>query len=83
MRPNITYVIGVLGRYQSNLGVNHWKATKKVMRYFQGVKDYTLMYRRVDYLEVTCYSYADFASCMDLRKSTSGYIFMLASGVVS
>ena len=28
MHPNITYVIGMLGRYLSNPGVNHWKAVK-------------------------------------------------------
>ena len=32
-RPDITYAIGVLGRYQSNPKVDHWKATKKVMHY--------------------------------------------------
>ena len=31
--PNIAYVVGVLGRYQSNPGVDHWKAANKVMRY--------------------------------------------------
>ena len=33
--------------------------------------------------EVTGYFDTDFASCVDSRKSTSGYIFMLASGAVS
>ncbi|XP_017438288.1 uncharacterized protein LOC108344344 [Vigna angularis] len=28
-RPDIAYVVGVLGRYQSNPGVDHWKAAKK------------------------------------------------------
>ena len=44
-RPNIAYAVGVLGRYQSNLGMDHWRAAKKVMRYLQGTKDYMLMYR--------------------------------------
>ena len=42
-----------------------------------------LMYRQTDKLEVIDYSEADFAGCMDFRKSTSCYVFMLASGVVS
>ena len=53
------------------------------MRYLQGTKDYMLMYRQTYYLEVTCYLDDDFTGCMDSRKSTSGYISMLASGVVS
>ncbi len=53
------------------------------MRYLQGTKDYMLMYRRTDNLEVIGYSDSDFAGCVDSRKSTSGYIFMMAGGVVS
>ena len=41
------------------------------------------MYRRMDNLEVIGYSDSDFAGCVDSRKSTSGYIFMMAGGVVS
>ena len=32
-RPDIAFAVGMLGRYQSNLGLDHWKAAKKVMRY--------------------------------------------------
>ncbi|KAD6453727.1 hypothetical protein E3N88_08433 [Mikania micrantha] len=28
-RPDIAYIIGMLGRYQSNPGLDHWKAAKK------------------------------------------------------
>ena len=42
-----------------------------------------LMYRRTDNLEVIGYSDSDFAGCVDSRKSTSGYIFMMAGGAVS
>ena len=32
-RPDISFVVGMLGRYQSNPGIDHWKAAKKLMRY--------------------------------------------------
>ena len=82
-RPDIAFAVGVLGRYQSNPGINHWRAAKKVMRYLQGTKDYMLMYRRTYSLEVIGYSDANFASCVDSQKSTSGYIFKLADEAVS
>ena len=82
-RPNIAYVVGVLGRYQSNPRVDHWKVSKKVICYLQVTKHFMLTYKQTGYLEVTGYSDADFAGCVDSRKSTSGYIFMLASGAVS
>ncbi|RVW78659.1 Cytochrome P450 89A2 [Vitis vinifera] len=82
-RPNIAFAIGMLGRYQSNLGLDHWKAAKKVMRYFQETKYYKLMYRRTSNLEVVGYSDSNFVGCVDSRKSTSGYIFILADGAIS
>ena len=44
-RPNVAFVVRILGRYQSNLGTEHWKTANKVLRYLQGTKDYMLMYR--------------------------------------
>lgn len=32
-RSNNTFAVGILGRYKSNIGLDHWKAAKKVMRY--------------------------------------------------
>jgi len=42
-----------------------------------------LTYRRSEYLEVIGYSDSDFARCVDRRKSTLGYVFLLARGLVS
>ena len=53
------------------------------MRYLQGTKDYKLMYRRTNNLVVVGYSDLDFAGCVDSRKSTSGYIFILVGGAIS
>ena len=38
-RLDVTYIVRMLGKYLSNLGMNHWKATKWVMRYLQRIKD--------------------------------------------
>ena len=55
-RPDISFVVGMLGRYQSNPRLNHWKAAKKVFRYLQGTKVYMLTYNRSNHLEVVGYS---------------------------
>ena len=82
-RPDISFAVGMLGRYQSNPGMVHWLAAKKVMRYLQGTKNHMLVYHRSDKLEIQGYSDSDYASCRDTRKSTNGYLFMLASGAIS
>ncbi|XP_057948284.1 secreted RxLR effector protein 161-like [Malania oleifera] len=47
------------------------------------MKDYKLMYRRSDHLEVVGYSDSDFSGCVDTRKSTFGYVYLLAGGAIS
>ena len=41
------------------------------------------MYKKSDSLEVIGYADADHASCVDGRRSTSGYVFTLAGGAIS
>ena len=82
-RPDIAYVVGMLGQYQSNPSIDHWKTIKKVLRYLQGTKDYMLTYRRTNNLEIIGYFDFDYAGCKDTRRSTSGYIFMLSNGPIS
>jgi hypothetical protein len=60
--------------------MEHWKAANKVMRYLQGTEGYMHMYIRTEILEIKGYSDSHFAGCVDFRKSTSGYILMLAGG---
>ena len=81
--PDIAYIVGVLCRYLSNPRMDHWKAAKRVMRYLKRIKDHMLTYRRSDHLEIIGYSDSNFTGCQDSRKSTSGYIYMLASGAIS
>ena len=82
-RPDIAYIVGMLGRYLSNPGKDHWIAAKRVMRYLQKTKDYMLTYRKLDQLEIIGYSDSDFAGCRDSMKSTSGYIYLLVGGAIS
>jgi hypothetical protein len=82
-RPDLAYVTGMLGRYQKNPGLVHWKGVKKALRYCQGSKDLMLIYQRSDTLEIVGYSDADLGGCVDNRRSTTGYIFTLAGGAIS
>ena len=47
-RLDIAYIVGMLGRYLSNPGLDHWKVAKQVMRYLQRTKDFMLTYRKSD-----------------------------------
>ncbi|RVW68061.1 Retrovirus-related Pol polyprotein from transposon TNT 1-94 [Vitis vinifera] len=53
------------------------------LMYLQGTKDLMLTYWRTNLLDVVGFCNADFAGCIDDKKSTTGYIFMMAGGAVS
>jgi len=82
-RPDISFAVGMLGRYQSNPILDHWEAAMKVLRYLQGTKNHILTYKRSDHLEVIGYTDSDFAGCIDTRKSTFVYVYLLARGAIS
>lgn len=82
-RPDLAYIVGMLGRYLSNPGLDHWKAAKRVLRYLRRTRNYMLTYKKSDHLEVVGFSDSDFAGCQDTSKSTTGYVFVLAGGAVS
>jgi hypothetical protein len=82
-RPDLAFVIGMLGRYQKSPGISHWNGIKKVLRYIQDTKGLMLSYERSDSLEIVGYSNSDFAGCLDTDISTSGYVFKLTGGAIS
>ena len=56
---------------------------KKVLRYLQGIKDLMLTYWRTDTLGVVGFSDSDYVGCVDDKKPTFSYIFMMAKGAAS
>ncbi|XP_074265886.1 secreted RxLR effector protein 161-like [Silene latifolia] len=80
-RPGISFAVVMLGRYQSNPGMGHYSAAKKVLRYLKGTRDKMLTYRHTDQLEVIGYADSDFGGCVDSRKSTFGYVFALVGAI--
>lgn len=82
-RPDISYAVGITSRYQSNPGLDHWGAVKCILKYLRRTKDMFLVYGGTSELQVEAFTDSDFASDVDDRKSTSGYVFILNGGVVS
>ena len=86
-RLDIAHVVGVLSRFMSKPGKEHWTAVKRVFRYLRGTSDYGLCYQgrpgldRV--LDIRGFVDADWAGDLDHRRSTSGYVFSLFGGAVN
>ena len=81
-RPDISFAVGAVSQYSSNLGKEHWKAVKRIFCYLKGTLDYALEYSGSDQA-VHGYSNADWARNIDDHHSTTGYAFLLNRGAIS
>jgi len=82
-RPDLSFAVSLLSRFQSDPGIEHWNALMHVIGYIRNTMDYRLNYSRDDDLTPLAYVDADYGGCRDTRRSTSGYIFTMAGGAVT
>ena len=79
-RPDIAHAVGVVSRFLSNPGKEHWEDVKWIFRYLRGTSKMCL---RGDFPVLEGVKDSDMAGDLDQRKYTSGYFFTLAGGAVS
>ena len=82
-RPDIMYAVSLISRYMENPKEIHLLAAKRIFRYLQGTADFGLLYKKGEHSDLMGFTDSDYARDQDDRKSTSGYVFMLGTGVVS
>eukprot|EP00253_Pinus_taeda_P025737 PITA_25737 len=86
-RLDIAHAVGVLSKFMSKPGKEHWTTVKRIFRYLRGTNDYGLCYKgrpgldRV--LDIRGFVDADWVGDLDQRISTSGYVFNLFGGAFS
>ncbi|XP_044455587.1 uncharacterized mitochondrial protein AtMg00810-like [Triticum aestivum] len=82
-RPDITYAVSVVSRYMHDPRSGHLDAVYRIMRYLKGSPGMGLWFKSNGHLNVDGYSDADWASCLDDRRSTSGYCVFVGGNLVS
>ena len=82
-RPDIGFVVSLLGRYSSNPGAQHWKIAKCLLQYLKATKDIALTYGiNTKDCVLTAYCDSDFA--MDpSAKSVTGFVVMLNGATIA
>nr|GEZ98174.1 ribonuclease H-like domain-containing protein [Tanacetum cinerariifolium] len=80
-RPDIVQAICFCARYLSRPTEKH--LVKRIFRYLRGTVNMGLWYPKDSSFELTAFSDADHAGCIDSRKSTSGGIQFLGDKLVS
>ncbi|KAG1661167.1 hypothetical protein FOA52_002618 [Chlamydomonas sp. UWO 241] len=75
-RPDITYAVNKLSRYMSCSTPQHMQAALGVLRYLGGTAGFGLLYgASADGSKpVKGYGDADYAGCVDTRRSTTGFV---------
>ena len=84
-RPNLSFAVNVLSRYQANPGPAHWNVILHTFAYVKGTLNYRITYYQgsANKLKPVSYVDADYGGNPDTCCSTSGYVFMMAGGPVS
>lgn len=82
-RPDIMYAVSLISRYMSKPTEMHLSAAKRVFRYLQGTTGFGIFYQQKGNEELVGFTDSDYAGCVDDRKSTSGYAFILGEGAVA
>jgi len=77
------HVVRMVGRYQAAPKQSHLQSVKRIFRYLKETMTYGLWYPRNQVLQLTTYSDANWANCVDERKSTSGGVFFLGNSLVA
>jgi hypothetical protein len=83
--PDLSYTIATLGHHAANPGLDHQRALECVFHYLRATNGKQLVFGQGASSGSTLFGYADadWASDVNDRKSTSGYIFKLAGAAVS
>lgn len=83
-RPDLSFSVGLVSRFMSRPQQAHFDAAMHIVRYVKGTTGLGVFYNRGGSLDLKGYTDSDWGnSCPDTRRSTGGYIYMLAGGPIT
>ena len=82
-RPDISFSVGVISKFNSCPNESHLTAVKRIMRYLKGTLNLGLVYSMSDEPYCMGYSDADWTSDSNDGRSTTGNIFIMNGGPIS
>ena len=81
-RPNIAHAVGVVSRYLSHPGIEHWNVVKLILRYLRGTYNKCLHFGGST-TNLQGYIDSDLVGDIDTRWSTIGYVFTVGGAAMS
>jgi hypothetical protein len=81
-RPDLAHPVGLLSRFMSNPGKEHWEALCRTLKYIDETINYSLTYGPNDN-KLHGYSDSDWGTCPDTKRSITGYVFIWKNAAIS
>lgn len=82
-RVDIEYAVNYASQFLDSFGQEHWQAVKRILRYLKGTRNYGITFGNSgSYTSVTGFTDADYAGCLETRRSRSGFVFLLNGGPI-
>lgn len=82
-RPDITFAVHKLSQFVARPCQAHLTAAYTVLRYLKGCIGKGIFIQKSSNLQLRAFSNADWGSCLDTRKSTTGFCIFLGESLVS
>lgn len=82
-RPDIAYAVSVVSRYMHDPRSGHMDAVNRILRYLKGCPGKGILFSAHGHLNIEGYTDADWAGCLDDRRSTSGYCMFVGGNLIS
>ncbi|XP_071729435.1 uncharacterized mitochondrial protein AtMg00810-like [Rutidosis leptorrhynchoides] len=82
-RPDISYAVNQVIQFLHAPMLEHFQAIKRILRYIKGTISYGLSFLHSRSPDILGYSDADWARCIETRRSTYGYSIFSGGNLVS
>lgn len=76
-RPDISFAVNYVSQFASNPGLTHWNALCHLLNYVVSTANYRLRLPNIESINLIGFADANWASDVNDRHSTSGYIVLL------
>ncbi|KAL5563180.1 hypothetical protein UlMin_032927 [Ulmus minor] len=82
-RPDIAFIVNRLSHFMQSPTISHWQGAKRVLHYLKGTRNMGLHIKFFQRLDLQSFTDAEYACCLDNRRSTAGYCVYLGDTLVS